>query len=117
MDQNSKDSELPNDEPAYRPTSPDDPWSKYFDTYYYSDFEYETFGHTPLITKETWEQYADDNLHTGSFMEYLEATIGICKKIDQLVSEAKNFEELKNELTLFVADRKQFVKFAEQHLP
>lgn len=79
--------------------------------------EFEMFGQTPLVTPETWAKYVEENFVSAGFLEYVEGTVGVVKKIEEIVSVSQNFEELKNELTLFIQERKQFVKFAQDNLP
>lgn len=62
----------------------------------------------PNQTLETWESYCAENAGYSDPIGYLEATLSIVGDIDDMLSRAKTFKELKENLYLYTKDRHDF---------
>lgn len=67
--------------------------------------------------KEDWLEYVAVEGSHACFLGYLEATEEIVESLEQRMTQARSFEELKKELLVFCAERKDFLKYAFDNLP
>lgn len=65
------------------------------------------------VTKENWKEYSEE-VCSSPYSEYVLATHHIVAKMGTILATAKDFDDLKNQLTLLYAERKDFVEFAEK---
>lgn len=70
------------------------------------------------ITVEQWPIFIEEYLQTASECDaYLGATEDITLKLDEIVSSAKDYDDLKKEITNFITDRKQFIQKVKHIAP
>lgn len=65
--------------------------------------------------KDMYALYATENF--DGHRQYVEATKDIVLKFETILKKTANYEELKEELTVFLKDRKKFIKFADNYKP
>ncbi len=63
-----------------------------------------------MPTKEDYAELFDDDSKTASM--YCQATEDITAHLEKIFSQAQTFEELKDEISNFIKDRKDFIAFA-----
>mgnify|MGYP001167391384 CR=1 FL=1 len=79
---------------------------------------YKTYGGEEIVQIETWVDYAsgDGDVIPG-WGGYMEASLHYTMELRKRISEAKEFESLKNEILDFIKEREAFVDFAQSHPP
>ena len=65
-----------------------------------------------MLTKNDWIECHPG----GGAVYYVQAMEDIVRELNYCLKDAKNYKELKNEITALVKERKQFIKFANKNL-
>ena len=59
------------------------------------------------VTKENWESYRNETSH-ACLIGYLVATEALVAKVNEIVAQSKDYQELKQELTTLLKERNDF---------
>lgn len=69
------------------------------------------------VTRENLYEYNGGRSPVGSYGPYMTATMHMIDKLDGILGKAKNFKQLKKELTSLINDRKQLVEHSVANSP
>lgn len=70
-----------------------------------------------LVTTETWAKYLETKGLDNGFYDYIEANEEFCEVLEMMLENSKSLQDLKNNLSDLVAERKDFIKFASDRFP
>ena len=69
-----------------------------------------------MKTEEEWLGYTRESAGSG-FLDYLEANKEFTQTLEEKLQQYNSFEELKAELLALCQDRRNFIDYAQEHVP